>query len=102
MSELPDDWDMLYFNGSPPFAAIDFSDSLQRVRRLSGAFAYMVSERFYDTLIKTLSEEKKPCDGYYMELQGNANCYLTKKKLVRHLDGYSVRAEKMVVYPHLR
>lgn len=45
---------------------------------------------------------RKPCDGYYMDLQREINCYLSKEKLVKHLDGYSVRAEKNVAYPQLR
>ena len=101
-SELPESWDMLYLNGSPPYAVRKHSDNLNKVWRLSGAFAYVVNSTFYDTLIAELSKEEKPCDGHYMDLQPKSNCYISRDKLVKHLDGYSVRAEKMVVYPHLR
>lgn len=95
-------WDMIYLNGSPPYYTTEHNDLLKRVKRLSGAFAYLVHSRFYDMIIETLSESLRPCDGYYMDLQRESECYLSNEKLVKHLDGYSVRAEKIVVYPHLR
>lgn len=95
-------WDMIYLRVSPPCNLTEYNSRLKRVRRMSGAFAYLVHSKFYDTLIETLSESLKPCDGYYMDLQRSSEFFVSSEKLVRHLDGYSVRAEKMVVYPHLR
>jgi len=95
------EWDMIYLNGTT-HSKLPYNDKLFKVRKLSGAFGYLVNERYYDKLIEVLSQDKKPVDGYYMDLQPYSDCYLTKEKLVRHLDGYSVRTEKIVVYPHLR
>lgn len=102
MNELPEDWAMLYLNGSSHYKQRNYSSNLYSVVRLSGAFGYIVNNRYYDILINKLSEMRKPCDGYYMDLQREINCYLSKEKLVKHLDGYSVRAEKNVAYPQLR
>lgn len=101
LSELKE-WNMFYLSGSPPYRSEKYSDKVERVKRVSGAFAYVVNSNFYDTLIELLTKEEKPCDGHYMEIQSVSKCFIAREKLVKHLDGYSVRAEKMVVYPHLR
>lgn len=102
MEELPCEWNMLYLNGSSHYRQTEYSSLLFRVRRLSGAFGYLVNSNFYDTLIKLLEGGEKPCDGYYMDIQKSSLCFLSREKLVKHLDGYSVRAEKVVAYPQLR
>jgi len=95
-------WDMLYLNGTSHLSKKEFGKWFYVVRKMSGAFGYVVNSRFYDKLIEVLSGDKKLPDLYYMDLQPHHECYLSKEKLVRHLDGYSVRTEKIVVYPHLR
>lgn len=101
VKELPEDWAMLYFN-SAMCKLYDYSESLQRVKGLAGGFGYVVNESYYDVLLDTLKGERKPCDGYYKDLQKSIPCYVTKEKLIKHIDGYSVRGEKNVVYPQLR
>lgn len=102
MDELPENWNMFYLNGTSNYNHRDFSDLLYKVKRISGAFGYVVNSNFYDKLIKLLCEEQKPCDGYYLDAHANANIFLSKQKLVKHKDGFSVRTEKNVAYPHLR
>lgn len=94
-------WDMLFLNGSNPVSAVHYNDYWMKIRRLSGAYAYIVHSRFYDVLMDTLSKLNKPVDGYYVDLQKKNLCYLAKERLVKHLDGYSVRAERMAVFPQL-
>jgi GR25 family glycosyltransferase involved in LPS biosynthesis len=102
LNELPSGWNMLHLNGSSHYRHLDYSSLVWKVKRLSGAFGYLVNSNFYDTLIELLSRCEKPCDGHYMDIQKDSMCFLSKEKLVKHLDGYSVRAEKVVAYPQLR
>lgn len=102
VKELPEEWAMLYFNSGGMCNLYEHSEGLQRVKGLAGGFGYVVNESYYDVLLDTLRKEGKPCDGYYKDLQKSIPCFVTKEKLIKHIDGYSVRAEKNVVYPQLR
>lgn len=60
LSEIPDNWDMLYFLVNPAKPTKPFSPHLRRLRLTSCAAAYAVNHTMYGPLLKQLSKIDNP------------------------------------------
>lgn len=101
ISELPD-WDALWLNGTETEKGIDYSESLNRVRKIWGTFGYIVNSSFYDVLIEGFEKERKSADYYLTSIQKKYNVFSVKKPLVKHRKGISDIAGIVVErYKHL-
>lgn len=101
MAACPD-FDMLFLNGTDTKRPYKVNQFVSKVTCTWGAFAYVVSEKIYDTLIELLEQGKDRVDGYYTKLQPTITAYKTNEKLVLHKAGYSYLAGFVTDHKHLR
>lgn len=99
-NELPNDFEALWLGGRIVGEREDYSDSLMKIKGITGTYGYIVNHLFIDSLIHELSKEDKLAD--WSMSRAFKNVYRTKKNLVKHRDGYSYILNKEVEYKDLR
>lgn len=95
MTELPDDWDMLYFMVQSRHS-LPFSHHLRQLSWGTLMNAYAVSYRMYDDIIEQLKQiedpeviELKPVDVEVAMLHQGHRCYATKPAIAYQCEGTS-------------
>ena len=102
MSELPEDWEALWLNGTETKKGHSVSPYIKTVRAMWGTFGYLINSSFYDTVIEGLSKEIKSADGFYTSIQKVNRVFATKLPLVKHRVGWSDISETVESrYKHL-
>ena len=101
MSELPDDWDVLYLNGTEHKVSGTYTANLKKVNGMWGCFGYIVNKRAYDAIIEGLDKGNESVDGWMVYAARTMNFYRTSQPLIYHLVGYSYRQDKEVNYHRL-
>lgn len=93
MSELPDNWDMLWLGGLPREKNEPYSDSLDRMFGSWGTYGYVIRNTMYLTVLRVLSEQpiKYSVDDYYGRLHSKHNSFRTKVGYVIHTGEVSDR-----------
>jgi hypothetical protein len=102
MNELPEDWDVLYLNGTEHRVSGGYTANLKRVKGMWGCFGYILHSRAYDRLITGLNETTKAIDSWLVDEAPAMNFYRTAQPLIFHLVGYSYRQDKNVNYHKLK
>lgn len=95
MSELPENWDMLWLAGmdaagSPSY---QYSDHLKRVNGSWGTYAYVINSTVYDYFIDLFAQEQRSSDDYYRMNHARFASFRTNKFYVAHFGAASVRIE---------
>lgn len=101
MSEMPDNWDMIFFGSnhvSPPFK---ISNRISKLQRAYSAHCYVIHDRMYDELIELIEPMNEPLDVTYSNIQSRINCYVFNPHLVWQRPGYSDICEMVVDYTHV-
>lgn len=102
ISQLPDDWDMVYLGGSIIVQPTMVTKNIGRCRRTYTSHAVAFRETIYDDLIQGWGAKDERIDLVLWSLQKDKNCYMTLPKMVYQADGYSDIMEMEVEYKHLR
>ena len=81
-SEVPKDWDMLYFGGNHNVREITrCSEHLMRATQTQTTHAYAVKSTAYDLILDRLSVMDKDVDVAYMDVQKQCNAYCFTPRL---------------------
>jgi GR25 family glycosyltransferase involved in LPS biosynthesis len=75
VSQLPEDWDMLYFGGMHLDDLIETCVNVHRVRRANSTFAYALNHPIFDAFIELNSKAHTPVDVNNHVLQNQFACY---------------------------
>ncbi len=93
MSELPQNWDMLWLAGNDASPSYPYSKNLKRMNGSWGTYAYVINRNVYEFFIELFSEEKKSSDDYFRLQHPRFNSFRTVKPLALHKGGVSDRME---------
>lgn len=80
-------WDMFFLGANLQSSAIRISNSLLKLTGAYAAHAYMVHERFYDTILELPHECEM--DVHYHNLMPNHNVYMCDPMIAYQLPSYS-------------
>lgn len=81
------DWDMFFLGANLQAPAIRISDSLLKLTGAYAAHAYIVHERFYDTILELPHDREM--DVHYHDLMLNHNVYMCDPIIAYQLPSYS-------------
>ena len=102
LSELPEDWDALWLNGTETKKGFKVGTLLKKVKEIWGTFGYVVNSSFYDVCIGGLEKEIESADGFLTSIQSKHQVYSLIEPLVKHRKGFSEIAGVVVErYKHL-
>jgi len=86
MSELPENWDMLWLGGLPREQNEPYSESLDRMFGSWGTYGYVIRDTMYLTVLNILSQEKLiySVDDYFGRIHGKHNSFRTRVNYIIH------------------
>ncbi len=103
ISQVPDDWDMLYFGGNHNGIPLEMiTDNVAKVEKTYTTHAYAIRKPVYDVVLKMFPKLKHEVDVMYSLLQSSFNCYVFRPHLAWQRDGYSDILERDVNYDFLK
>jgi len=89
MSDLPENWDMLYLGGSHREKPTPVTDSIYRVSKTLTTHAYIIRNTIYDLVIDNFKNLNEPVDCLYAAWQKEYNFYITNPPLAWQRGGFS-------------
>ena len=95
LSELPDDWDILYLGGSPKDKLIPASSQLSKPEDMLGAIAYAINLNYQKTILKqyfkkiTSNFPENCADNIIHNLNNKCNSYTFDPYICETRNGYS-------------
>lgn len=94
MTELPNDWDMIYFMAQSYQPALEFTPHLKQLTFGSLTNAYAISYRMYDAMVQQLQRIEDPLvtslmpvDNEMAQLHSSHRCYAVTPSLAYQCDG---------------
>jgi GR25 family glycosyltransferase involved in LPS biosynthesis len=102
ISQLPPDWDMLFFGALHKDELIKVSDNIARITQANSTYAYALRDAVFDTFIELNSKDDEVLDVNSLALQKEFNCYCFLPHLAWVEDGYSDAQQKLVQHWYLR
>lgn len=116
VTQLPDNWDSIYFGGNHIGGLVMIQPNVGKTRRTYALHAYGVNSRAYDTIInymttkinQTISGGKSgiqhsvAADYFIADLQPNMNFYCFRPHIAYQADGFSDIQQTNVSYPFLK
>lgn len=100
LSELPDDFEVLWLGGRKFGKKIGHSEHLFKVENCTGLFGVIYNRPFIPKAMSALAKENKLADWAVSSVLSNG--FMTKEKLIKHKAGISTLQKKYVDYPDLR
>ena len=98
MSELPEDWDMLYLGGWKTQVS-PYSEHLQIADRVLCTHAYMIRDKFCDVVLDAMSKRINKIDLLYSSVEGNK--FVCNPVIATQVIGYSDIENKITNNDHL-
>ena len=106
ISELPANWDLLYFGGNHSIAPIKINGTIHKITHTYTTHSYAVRDTAYDLILSIFPENpkdyNKQVDVYYADIQKQCNAYCTIPHLAWQKPGFSDIQEKITDYPFLK
>ena len=102
ISQLPADWDMLFFGALHKDELIKVSDNIGRITQSNSTYAYALRNTVFDAFIDLNSEEDEVLDVNSLVLQKEFNCYCFLPHLAWVEAVYSDAQQKPVHHWYLR
>lgn len=101
MSQLPEDWDMLYLGGFS-YDSVPFSENLNHANRVLTTHGYIVRDKFLDTLIETVTNRKFKIDVVFCDALSKGRCFICNPVLAWQAEGHSDIEGKITNNVHLK
>lgn len=101
MSELPDNWDLLYLGGWNVGEKIKYSDSLDVAKKVYTTHAFIVKNKFFDTIINQINSRDWKVDVLLSEVLEKGNCFICNPTIAWQREGYSDIENKITNNKHL-
>jgi len=89
ISELPDDWDLLYLGGWNVGDIVKYSDKLNHAKKVYTTHAFIVRQKFVDTVIKGINERQWKVDVLISDILPLGNCFICNPILAWQREGFS-------------
>lgn len=101
-SQIPSNWDMIYFGGNHVHGFIPTSANVVRMLGSYAIHSIVIRNTLFEKIIEILPESKKQVDVYYAELHRTHHAYCFMPHLTWQRPNYSDIAQANVDYTFLR
>ena len=103
MSQLPEDWQWLYFGGSHFNEPEPITENISRITKTLTTHAYAIKREMVEPIIDKLeSNVQSAVDSSFTDMQRDYNTYCTMPHLIYQADGFSDIQQKDVVYAGIK
>jgi GR25 family glycosyltransferase involved in LPS biosynthesis len=102
LSELPDDWDLLYLGGWNVGETINYSKSLNVAKLVYTTHAYIIRDKFINTALESINSRKWKIDVLMSEALPKGNCFIANPSIAWQKPGFSDIVNKVTDNKHLR
>ena len=89
ISQVPDDWDFIYFGAMHISELISVSKNISKMNRSFLSHTFAVKNTMFDIILETIKNESQPLDVYYADMMPNCNAYCVIPHLSNQYNGYS-------------
>ncbi len=100
MSNIPDDWDMIYFGGNHKYShpPQQINETTLKLHYTVAIHCVAIKSTVYDVIENILSKRKKQVDNYYTLVQQSFNVYCTNPSIAFQREGFSDIQNRVVNY----
>lgn len=102
ISELPNDWDLLYLGGWNVGDIVKYSDKLNHAKKVYTTHAFIVRQKFVDTAIKSINERQWKVDVLISDILPLGNCFICSPPLAWQKEGFSDIENRQTNNLHLK
>ena len=102
MSELPEDWDLLYLGGWNVRDKKKYSDHLDFAERVYTTHAFIVRNKFFDTVIESINSRDWKVDVLIADILPKGSCFICNPPLAWQKEGFSDIENKITNNLHLK
>jgi len=102
LNELPDDWDLLYLGGWNVGDVINYSKSLNVANVVYATHAYIIRDKFFDTVLDSINSRKWKIDVLISEALPKGKCFIANTPIAWQKAGFSDIVNKVTDNKHLR
>jgi len=101
MSELPEDWDLLYLGGWNIGEKVKYSESLDIAHKVYTTHAFIVKNKFFDTIINNINSRDWKVDVLISEILETGKCFICNPVIAWQREGFSDIENKITNNIHL-
>jgi hypothetical protein len=100
MSNIPDDWDMIYFGGNHKYShpPKQINETTLKLHYTVAIHCVAIKSTVYDVIESILSKRSKQVDNYYTLVQQSFNVYCTNPSIAFQKEGFSDIQNRVVNY----
>jgi GR25 family glycosyltransferase involved in LPS biosynthesis len=102
MTELPEDWDLLYLGGWNIGDVEKYSESLNLAKNVLTTHAFIVRSKFYDTILEGINSRKWKIDILISETLSKGNCFICNPTIAWQKEGFSDIENRVTNNIHLK
>ena len=102
LSEIPNDWDLVYFGGWNVGEKIKYSESLDIAQRVFTTHSFMVKNKFYDTILESINSRDWKIDVLIADILPIGNCFICNPTIAWQKEGYSDIEYQVTNNTHLK
>jgi len=102
LSELPEDWDLLYLGGWNVDEKEKYSQHLDRANKVYTTHAFIVRNKFFDTIIDGINSRDWKVDVLISEILPKGNCFICNPTIAWQKEGFSDIENKITNNTHLK
>jgi GR25 family glycosyltransferase involved in LPS biosynthesis len=102
LSELPEDWDLLYLGGWNVGEKEKYSQHLDRATKVYTTHAFIVRGKFFDTLLEGINSRDWKVDVLISEILPKGNCFICDPTIAWQKEGFSDIENKITNNVHLK
>lgn len=102
MTQVPDDWDFIYFGGNHKYGSTPkkISDNIIKLNHTVALHCVAIRNTMFDLIIERLSTFSKQVDSIYADLQINNNSYGIIPNMALQREDFSDIQNRIVNYNH--
>ena len=102
MNELPEDWDLLYLGGWNVGDVEKYSESLNHAKKVYTTHAFIVKDKFYDTILESINSRKWKVDVLISDILPKGNCFICDPTIAWQKEGFSDIENRITNNIHLK
>lgn len=102
MEELPEDWDLLYLGGWNVGDIEKYSESLNWAKKVYTTHAFIVRNKFYDTILDGINSRKWKIDVLISDVLPLGKCFICEPTLAWQREGFSDIENRITNNIHLK
>lgn len=102
VSELPEDWDLLYLGGWNTGEIKKYSEHLNLAEDVLTTHSYLIRQKFVDTLLSSIYNRKFKIDVVFCDALKKGKCFISNPVLSWQREGYSDIVNKVTNNVHLK